>query len=154
LAGDQLPASGISGDAGPIRVFVAMSFRTEEEPALVDYWQAMLRAAKQARREFDLRRADEIEGDYEIMERVYKEIDSAQLVIADLMLSPSNVYLELGYGRGRGKPPFRARGAKCHLAYFDHAAMLVMALVRTGLASWIVGGRSCRAPVSPGFLTR
>ena len=40
-------------EEGPVRVFVAMSFREEEEPALVDYWQAMLRAAKQARREFN-----------------------------------------------------------------------------------------------------
>ena len=34
---------------------------------------------------------------------IYKEIDSAQLVIADLTLSPPNVYLELGYARGRRK---------------------------------------------------
>lgn len=34
----------------PIRVFAAMSFREEEEPALVDYWQAMLRAATEAER--------------------------------------------------------------------------------------------------------
>ncbi len=32
---ESLPGSG------PIRVFVAMSFREEEEPALADYWQAM-----------------------------------------------------------------------------------------------------------------
>lgn len=103
LTEDQPAGSGLP-QAGPIRVFVAMSFREEEEPALVHYWQAMLRAAKQSRREFDLRRIDEIEGDYEIMERIYQEIDAAHLVIADLTLSPANVYLELGYARGRGKP--------------------------------------------------
>lgn len=80
-----------------------MSFRDEEEPALVDYWQAMLRAAKRARAEFDLRRIDQIDGDFEIVERMYQEIDEAQLVIADLTLSPANVYLEIGYARGRGK---------------------------------------------------
>lgn len=90
--------------SGPIRVFVAMSFREEEEPALADYWQAMLRAAGKSRREFDLIRVDQVEGDYDIIDRVYKEIDTADLVIADLTLSPANVYLEIGYARGRGKP--------------------------------------------------
>jgi nucleoside 2-deoxyribosyltransferase len=87
----------------PIRVFVAMSFREEEEPALVDYFQAMLRAAEKARREFTLIRLDQVEGDYAIIERIYKEIDAAHLVIADLTLSSPNVYLEIGYARGRRK---------------------------------------------------
>src|SRR5207247_9967497 len=47
-----------------------------------------------------------------------------------------------------------AAGAQCHLAYFDHAAVLVMALVRAGLRSLIVGGPWWRVPWSPGFLTR
>lgn len=97
-APEPFPASG------PIRVFVAMSFREEEEPALADYWQAMLRAARKSRREFDLVRVDQVEGDYDIVDRVYKEIDTADLIIADLTLSPANVYLEIGYARGRGKP--------------------------------------------------
>jgi nucleoside 2-deoxyribosyltransferase len=80
-----------------------MSFREEEEPALVDYWQAMLRAADKARREFSLIRLDQVEGDYEIVDQIYKEIDAAHMVIADLTLSPHNVYLEIGYARGRGK---------------------------------------------------
>ena len=80
-----------------------MSFREEEEPALVDYWQAMLRAAGRARRNFDLRRIDLIEGDYDIVDQIYKEIDAAHIVIADLTLSSANVYLELGYAKGRDK---------------------------------------------------
>lgn len=86
-----------------IRVFVAMSFRHEEEPALIDYWHAMQRAAIRAGREFDLRRIDELDGDYEIVGRIYQEIEAADLVIADLTMSPANVYLELGYARGKGK---------------------------------------------------
>jgi hypothetical protein len=80
-----------------------MSFREEEEPALVDYWQAMLRAAERACREFKLIRLDEVEGDYDIVDRIYKEIDASHMVIADLTLSPPNVYLEIGYARGREK---------------------------------------------------
>jgi nucleoside 2-deoxyribosyltransferase len=91
------------GIKGRTRVFVAMSFREDEEPALVDYWHAMQRAAARARGEFSLRRIDHIDGDYEIITQIYEEIDLADLVIADLTLSSANVYLELGYARGRGK---------------------------------------------------
>jgi hypothetical protein len=80
-----------------------MSFRERDEPTLVDYWHAMLRAADSARRAFNLVRLNEIDGDYEIVDRIYREIDAAHLVIADLTLSSANVYLELGYARGRQK---------------------------------------------------
>jgi hypothetical protein len=100
---DPSASSASLPEEGPVRVYVAMSFREEEEPALVDYWQAMLRAAKQAHREFKLIRLDEVEGDYDIVGRIYKEIDAAHMVIADLTLSPPNVYLEIGYARGREK---------------------------------------------------
>jgi len=63
----------------------------------------MLRAAEKARRNFELRRIDLIEGDYDIVDKIYKEIDAAHMVIADFTLSSANVYLELGYARGRGK---------------------------------------------------
>jgi hypothetical protein len=103
IIGDPPGSSGSLPAVGEIRVFVAMSFREDEEPALVDYWQAMQRAADSARRDFRLIRVDEVEGDYEIVARLYEEIDAAHLVIADLTLSPPNVYLEIGYARGRGK---------------------------------------------------
>ena len=99
----QSPAPTHPSHPGTIRVFVAMSFREVQEPALVDYWYAMQRAARRARHDFDLRRIDEVEGDYEIVERIFREVDEADLIIADLTLSPPNVYLELGYARGRGK---------------------------------------------------
>lgn len=41
-----------------------------EEPALVDYWQARLRAAKGSRHGLGLRRIDQIDGDFEIVERM------------------------------------------------------------------------------------
>jgi hypothetical protein len=43
--------------------------------------------------------------------------------------------------------------AQCHLAYFDHAALLTFSLVRMGLASLMAGGASWRVPCWPGFLT-
>jgi hypothetical protein len=42
---------------------------------------------------------------------------------------------------------------QCRLAYFDHAAVLIFALVRMGLASLMVAGASWRVPCWPGFLT-
>jgi nucleoside 2-deoxyribosyltransferase len=99
----QRGAARSAHGSDPIQAFVAMSFREDDEPVLVDYWHAMLRAAKRARREFDLIRLIEIDGDYEIVDRIYKEIDSADLVIADLTLSSANVYFEIGYARGLRK---------------------------------------------------
>lgn len=86
-----------------LRVFVAMSFREEEEPVLVDYWQAMCRAATTVSADIEMRRIDLQEGDYEISQEVMAEIDAAAIVIADFTLSSRNVYFELGYARGKNK---------------------------------------------------
>jgi hypothetical protein len=86
-----------------IKIFVAMSFRSEEEPALVDYFRAMQRAAGRAPPGIAILRMDQLEGDYEISQKVMDQIDSADVVLADYTLSPHNVYFEAGYARGRGK---------------------------------------------------
>jgi hypothetical protein len=91
----------------PIRLFVAMSFRENEEPALADYYQAIRRAAGRVNEEtgtaIEVVRMDEVEGDYEISARVHDEIDKANVVVADFTLSPHNVYYEAGYARGKGR---------------------------------------------------
>lgn len=84
-----------------IVAFVAMSFREEEEPNLVDYFKAMERAVTATKLPIDLVRIDLVEGDYEISQRVMGEIDSADVVIADFTLNPRNVYFELGYARAK-----------------------------------------------------
>ncbi len=86
-----------------IIVFVAMSFRDEEEPTLVDYFEAMKRAITRSNRPLEVTRIDLQEGDYEISQEVMDAIDRADVVIADFTLSPANVYFELGYARGRQK---------------------------------------------------
>lgn len=83
--------------------FVAMSFRHEEEPALVDYYRAMERATEKTKHPVTLTRIDLVEGDYEISQKLMDDIDKADIVIADFTLRPSNVYFELGYARGRRK---------------------------------------------------
>ena len=87
----------------PCVIFVAMSFREEEEPSLVDYYRAIQRAVERVKLPITLVRMDLVEGDYEISQQLMDEIDKADVVIADFTLSPANVYFELGYARGRGK---------------------------------------------------
>jgi nucleoside 2-deoxyribosyltransferase len=97
-----LPQQTASG--GKIRIFVAMSFRTEEEPSLVDYYKAMDRAAQRSTTPLELIRMDLVEGDYEISQKIMDEIDISDAVLADFTLGPSNVYFELGYARSKKKP--------------------------------------------------
>lgn len=92
-----------SAKSKKITVFVAMSFREEEEPALVDYFRAMQRAVDATKLPIKLKRIDLQEGDYEISQEIMSAIDSCEIVISDFTLSSSNVYFELGYARGRNK---------------------------------------------------
>jgi nucleoside 2-deoxyribosyltransferase len=86
-----------------VTVFVAMSFRTEEEPHLLDYFSAMERSAEQTGLPVKLFRMDGVEGDFEISQEIMDQIDDVDIVIADFTLSPKNVYFEIGYARGKEK---------------------------------------------------
>jgi hypothetical protein len=83
--------------------FIAMSFRNEEEPALIDYYHSMLRAVKKTNLPIKLNRIDLQEGDYEISQQIMNEIEKSDFVIADFTLSPHNVYFEIGFARGLKK---------------------------------------------------
>ena len=85
------------------RAFVAMSFRTEEEPVLIDYLQAMKRGCARLSLPIDLVIINNVEGDYEISQEIMNQIDECDILIADFTLSPRNVYFELGYARGKNK---------------------------------------------------
>ena len=100
---DATPAPRRFDHGRLLRVFVAMSFREEEEPALVDYWEAMRRAAAAVNAPLEMRRIDLQEGDYEISQELMAEIDKADIIIADFTLNSRNVYFELGYARGKNK---------------------------------------------------
>lgn len=83
--------------------FVAMSFRAEEEPSLVDYYRAMERAIENIRLPIKLLRMDLKEGDYEVSQGIMDEIAKVDIVIADFTLNSANVYFELGYARAKNK---------------------------------------------------
>jgi Putative DNA-binding domain len=81
-------------------LFVAMSFRTEQEPALVDYFNSMKRAVIRTGLNIEVRRVDLLEGDYEISQKLMSEIEKSDIVLADFTLNSANVYFELGFARG------------------------------------------------------
>lgn len=86
---------------GVWRVFVAMSFRTEEEPALVDYYEAMQRAAAQVGSDrIQLFQMREVPGNFEISQAIMDEIRGCDALLADFTLNPRNVYFEAGFARG------------------------------------------------------
>ena len=111
------PAETAVKPSRSVRVFVAMSFREEEEPALVDYFEAMKRAAVATELPIELIRIDLVEGDYEISQKIMDEIDKADVVLADFTLSPSNVYFELGYARGCKKRIIQTTRKGTHLEF-------------------------------------
>jgi nucleoside 2-deoxyribosyltransferase len=106
-AGREVPlkfsTGGHAAATTELTVFVAMSFREEEEPSLVDYWNAIRRAAKATTLPIDVTRIDLKEGDYEISQEIMNEIARADVVLVDFTLNSRNVYFELGYARGKGK---------------------------------------------------
>lgn len=103
----QPPETGLRFHTVPpksrITLFVAMSFRDEEEPALIDYFRAIERAVAETKLPITVKRMDLVEGDYEISQQIMEEIDRSHIVFADFTLSARNVYFELGYARGREK---------------------------------------------------
>ena len=86
-----------------INGFVAMSFREEEEPALVDYFEAMNRAVKETQLPIRLVKMNLLDGDYEISQKIMDKISESDFIIADFTLNPRNVYFEVGNARGCGK---------------------------------------------------
>ena len=96
----SMPRSGIVKE---LRGFVAMSFRDEEEPALIDYYNGMLRAVQKTGLKIKLDRMDLKDGDYELSQQLMTEIDNCDFVLADYTLNPHNVYFEVGYARGAKK---------------------------------------------------
>jgi hypothetical protein len=104
LAIQSKPADPVTKATKAMKIFVAMSFREEQEPALVDYFAAMKRAVKTTGLPITLVRIDLVEGDYEISQKVMDQIRACDALLADFTLSPQNVYFEIGFARGRQIP--------------------------------------------------
>ena len=79
--------------------FVAMPFATEMEDV---YHYGILGPVKAAG--LLCERVDQAVFEGAIIQRIKERIDTAKVVIADLSMANPNVYLEVGYAWGRGRP--------------------------------------------------
>jgi hypothetical protein len=118
---ERLRAAGYASDSKP-RIFVAMPFRDEMDDV---YELAIQGAVREAG--FLCERADLSVFTGDVVQWVKDRIRSAEIVVADLTDANPNVYLEVGYAWGCGKPTlllakdegelkFNVRGQK-HILY-------------------------------------
>lgn len=94
----RLRSVGYESGSKP-NVFVAMAFAEEMDDVFEYGIQGVVNAAG-----FLCERADLSSFQGDVMDWVKKRIATASLVIADLSTANPNVYLEVGYAWGRGKP--------------------------------------------------
>ena len=92
----------LENDNDPIMCFVAMSFREQEYPRLVDFYDAMQRAAKRCSYHLKVEKNDDKPFNGDVVERIHQKIKNSQFVLADYTLNSSNVYYEEGYAKGLG----------------------------------------------------
>ncbi|MFD5252862.1 helix-turn-helix domain-containing protein [Streptomyces bobili] len=126
-----------STSASMFTIFVSMSFREDEEPALVDYFEAMKRAASLLPGPHRIYRVDQAHGDFEIVPEIEKNIKESDLVIVDFTMNRPNVYYEAGIARGLDKYsvrtarkgtelPFDVATRKCY--FYANATQLELIL--------------------------
>ena len=83
--------------------FVAMSFREQEYPRLVDYYDAMKRAVERCNYNIKVEKNDEDPFNGDAVNRILEKIKNCHFMIADYTLNSSNVYYEEGYAAGKDK---------------------------------------------------
>ncbi|RYZ40385.1 MAG: hypothetical protein EOO71_16255 [Myxococcaceae bacterium] len=98
VAAAPMASAGANSNEKP-HAFVAMPFAPELEDT---YHYGILGPVKSAG--LLCERVDQATFDGPIIQRIRDRIDTAKVVIADLSLANPNVYLEVGYAWGRGKP--------------------------------------------------
>lgn len=94
----EMAAAGQSVQEKP-HAFIAMPFVAELEDVFHYGIQAPVKAAGLL-----CERVDQAQFDGLIIQRIRERIETARVVIADLSFANPNVYLEVGYAWGRGKP--------------------------------------------------
>ncbi|MGM1065207.1 AlbA family DNA-binding domain-containing protein [Saccharothrix sp. Mg75] len=106
-----------SSSAEKLTMFIAMSFRFEEQPALVDYYEAILRAVSSSKLPIDPLRMDLEQGDYEITTEIITRIHESSIVLADFTFNSPNVYFEAGVAVGAKKRLIRTARKDTEMAF-------------------------------------
>lgn len=118
LKNRAISLAGSNSEKKP-RVFVAMQFDKKFEDLFVLGIQEIVR-----RENFVCERIDQDAFIGDILDQIKEKIESAEVVIAELTGSNPNVYLEVGYAWGKGRPTillanheeqllFDVRGQRC-----------------------------------------
>lgn len=97
-AAAAIESAGVRAKTTP-HVFVAMPFREDMDDVFYYGIQAAVRAAG-----YICERIDEEAFTGDILERLKARIETSSLVIADLTGDNPNVFLEVGYAWGKGRP--------------------------------------------------
>nr|MCU0700722.1 hypothetical protein [Myxococcaceae bacterium] len=95
----QVMASAGQTQTEKPHAFVAMPFLAELEDVFHYGIQAPVKAAGLL-----CERVDQAQFDGLIIQRIKERIDTARVVIGDLSTANPNVYLEVGYAWGKGRP--------------------------------------------------
>lgn len=96
---DAIEFSDFAVHSGRPRAFVAMEFA---EPFNTVYREAIYKQADEAG--FDVIRIDEKPGPGVIFQDIQREIEQAEIVIAEITPANPNVFYEIGYAQALGKP--------------------------------------------------
>ena len=86
-----------------LKCFVAMSFREQEYPRLVDFYDAMKRAANRCAYKLKIWKNDEDPFNGDAVKHIHQNIKNCDFMLADYTKNSSNVYYEEGFAAGLGK---------------------------------------------------
>lgn len=99
MVGQQQVATAGEGSTMKPHIFVAMPFAKEFQDVYIFGIQGPINNAG-----YLCERVDMIAFTGDILDRVKSRIDTASLIVADLTGANPNVYLEVGYAWGKGRP--------------------------------------------------